>query len=130
MSPKKVAECWTKLFPNSTCTWKPACLGSDVFFTFHLVKDGTECPNGYLDNDPLRYIVRSSEDGTFSEIDLCMYVTPDVGSYDAYKSVRLRKVTTKNVDAAKLLKRFQRVRLWVEAELPNLKNPKFDITTK
>jgi len=128
MSPEKILECWKKVFPNSTATQNSAV--SWIGVRFHLVKDKSECASGYLENDPLMYTAIFEPDGSFHESRLSMLVTPAKGSYNVYDSVKLRKMTIKNVDPDKLIKRFQRVRLWVEAELPNLKNPMFDITTK
>lgn len=128
MSPEKILECWKKVFPNSTVTQNGAL--SWIGMRFHLVKDESECPNGYFDNDPLMYTAQFHQDGSFKELNLHLLVTPTKGSYNAYDSVKLRKISIKDVDPAKLIKRFQRIRLWVEAELPNLKDPMFDITTK
>lgn len=123
MDKDQLVALWLQVFPNSHA-FARNILGQDAYFNGYLFKDKTEWPHGYPDNDPLYY--RASYDpelNEFKESGCTFYVRPEQGSYLAMGSDKLRLKTIKNVNAAKLIARFEQVKALIEANANNAFKP-------
>ena len=127
---------WAEVFPNSRCVVR-SYLGS-VCFAGYLAKDSSECANRIPENDPLRYVgwyrlddtFKSLNSDVFKEDRIGLHVAPPAGSHLVYGSAKLRCKSIKQVDRAKLVKRFSELRDFIRSEKDNLIYLHFDINQK
>jgi hypothetical protein len=88
-------------------------LGGGLYFKAYLSKDNSEVANNINENDPLNYMAYF-EDGKMSEEYASLSVKPSNPMYYC-EQAKMRKVSIKNVDYAKLVARFLRLKEFIKA---------------
>lgn len=106
-----VKQAWLEVFPNSHVT-SSTILGSTCVALYLFRAD--ECANGIQQNDPLQYRVWF-EGENVRESELYILTKPPEGANLVYGSARKRRQTIKGADHVKLVRRFRKVREWIES---------------
>ena len=111
-----ILSAWLEVFPNSH-----ARVSAGIYGGLHFVgtiQAKNEWENGIMENDPLRYTAWL-EGENWEETALGLSVKPSPGSYLYCETVRLRKQTIKQVSREKLVKRFQKIKAFIQENKDN-----------
>lgn len=112
MNASTIKAAWFEVFPHSAATERHI-LGSTCVRLY--LQNAEEWTNGIPDNDPLTYVLWIDGENV-RESDLHILTKPPEGANLVYGSARMRRQTIKNADYEKLVRRFKKVREFVESQ--------------